>query len=78
MCARRPDLPQRHWGDYMRGDAGEAFPFVRRRGPLALIGLSTSLPTAPLAATGRLDGDQLARLGELLARSDASGCSASC
>ena len=51
----------------MRGDDGESFPFVRRRGPLALIGLSTSLPTLPLAATGRLHGDQLARLGAVLA-----------
>ena len=59
-------LPGRHWGDYMRGDAGEEFPFVRRRGPLALIGLSTSLPTLPLAATGRLTGEQLARLGDVL------------
>lgn len=58
----------RDWGDYMRGDSGEHFPFVRRRGPLALIGLSTSLPTLPLAATGRLHGDQLARLGEVLDR----------
>jgi 3',5'-cyclic AMP phosphodiesterase CpdA len=58
---------ERHWADFMRGDAGESFPFVRRRGPLALIGLSTSLPTLPLAATGRLHGDQLARLGDLLA-----------
>jgi len=58
----------RHWRDFMRGDLGETFPFVRRRGPLALIGLSTSLPTAPLAATGHLHSDQIARLGELLAR----------
>jgi 3',5'-cyclic AMP phosphodiesterase CpdA len=58
----------RHWAEYMQGDLGEAFPFVRRRGPLALIGLSTSLPTLPLAATGRLHGDQLARLGGLLSR----------
>ena len=58
---------QRDWGDYMRGDQSEQFPFVRRRGPIALVGLSTSLPTLPLAATGRLHGDQLARLGEILA-----------
>lgn len=54
------------WGDYMRGDGGESFPFMRRRGPVALIGLSTSLPTLPLAATGRLHGGQLDRLGGLL------------
>jgi 3',5'-cyclic AMP phosphodiesterase CpdA len=59
---------ERHWADFMRGDDGESFPFVRRRGPLALIGLSTSLPTLPLAATGRLHGDQLAHLGELLTK----------
>lgn len=59
---------ERNWGDYMRGDIGESFPFVRRRGPLALVGLSTSLPTLPLAATGRLHGDQLVRLGEVLTK----------
>lgn len=57
---------QRDWGDYMRGDAGEGFPFVRRRGSVALIGLSTALPTLPLAATGRLHGNQLARLDDVL------------
>ena len=62
------DFADRHWGDFMRGDLGETFPFVRRRGPLALIGLSTSLPTAPLAATGHLHGDQIPRLGKLLAK----------
>jgi 3',5'-cyclic AMP phosphodiesterase CpdA len=61
------DFAQRHWDDYMRGDTGDNFPFVRRRGPLALVGLSTSLPTLPLAATGRLHSDQLVRLGPLLA-----------
>jgi 3',5'-cyclic AMP phosphodiesterase CpdA len=55
-----------HWGPFMQGDAGENFPFVRRRGPVALIGLSTSLPTLPLAATGRLHSEQLSRLGPLL------------
>src|SRR5215510_5994700 len=57
-----------HWGDYMRGDDGAAFPFVRRRGPLAIVALTTSLPTGPFMATGRLGGEQLARLGEILAR----------
>jgi 3',5'-cyclic AMP phosphodiesterase CpdA len=54
----------------MRGDdsAMTAFPFLRRRGPLALIGLSTAVPTAPFMATGRLGGDQLARLAETLDR----------
>ena len=69
LCARGRRHSRRGTGaTFMRGDAGESFPFVRRRGPVALIGLSTSLPTLPLAATGRLHGDQLARLGELLAK----------
>jgi len=59
-------LEQRHWGDYMRGDGGESFPFVRRRGPVGLIGLSTSLPTLPLSATGRLHGGQVEKLGAIL------------
>jgi 3',5'-cyclic AMP phosphodiesterase CpdA len=55
-----------HWTEYMRGDDEIAFPFLRRRGPLALIGLSSAVPTAPFMATGRLGGEQIARLGELL------------
>jgi len=58
---------QREWGAYMRGDELESFPFVRRRGNVALIGLSSALPTAPFMATGRLGADQLARIEELLA-----------
>ena len=55
------------WGDYMRGDAGEAFPFVRRRGPVALVGLSTAVPTPPFMATGALGAEQLRRLADVLA-----------
>src|SRR5258705_10235507 len=47
---------QTYWGDFMRGDANRTqhehrFPFVRRRGPLALIGLSSAVPTPPFMAT---------------------------
>jgi 3',5'-cyclic AMP phosphodiesterase CpdA len=59
---------ERYWGEYMRGDDGGAFPFVRRRRPLALIGLSSAVPTAPFMATGRLGAEQIARLTELLER----------
>jgi 3',5'-cyclic AMP phosphodiesterase CpdA len=58
--------PEQYWGDSMRGDAGESFPFVRRRRKVALVGLSTSLPTLPLAATGRLHSGQLKKLGPIL------------
>src|SRR5262245_47999889 len=59
--------PQRHWGDYMRGDrTGEDFPFVRRRGPVALIGVTSAVPTPPFRATGRVGERQLARVAALL------------
>jgi 3',5'-cyclic AMP phosphodiesterase CpdA len=56
------------FADYFRTDeAGEAkFPSLRRRGPLALISLSTAVPTAPLFATGTLGRAQLEALQTLL------------
>jgi len=70
------------WGDYMRegqsaggAPAGSAlFPFVRHRGPLVLIGLSTAVPTGPFMATGRIGGEQLKRLDDLLARLAGAQC----
>src|ERR1700675_4481035 len=59
--------PAKFWGDYMRGDDGlDRFPFVRRRGEIALIALSTGLPTAPLLATGCLGNRQLSRFADML------------
>ena len=59
------------FGDYLRGDAGSIgtpFPFLRRRGPLALIGISSAVPTAPLMATGTLGRTQLEALDHMLAQ----------
>jgi 3',5'-cyclic AMP phosphodiesterase CpdA len=66
----------RHWGEFLRGDSDNApaFPFVRRRGPLALVGVSTAVPTPPFMATGLLGADQLARLGETLAALAREAC----
>jgi 3',5'-cyclic AMP phosphodiesterase CpdA len=63
------------WAEYMAGDAPgkEMFPFVRRRGPVALIGVSTALPTLPFLATGQVGKAQLARLGEILPALDREG-----
>jgi 3',5'-cyclic AMP phosphodiesterase CpdA len=67
------------WGDYMREDDSLAtldqvdFPFVRKRGPLALVGLSSAIPTAPFMATGRLGPIQLGRLADILAALGAEG-----
>jgi 3',5'-cyclic AMP phosphodiesterase CpdA len=57
---------QAHWGNYMRGDDGQGFPFLRRRGNVALIGLSSAVPTAPLLGTGRLGKEQISRLACVL------------
>ncbi|MSO67178.1 MAG: metallophosphoesterase [Pseudolabrys sp.] len=57
----------RQWGAQMSDDDGIAgFPFLRRRGPLALIGVTSGVPTAPLLATGWLGTAQLAGLAETL------------
>jgi 3',5'-cyclic AMP phosphodiesterase CpdA len=56
------------WAPYMIGDDGSVgFPYVRRRGPLALIGLSTAVATPLFMATGRLGQAQLLRLDQTLA-----------
>ena len=62
------------WKEYIAGDepaqktsiAGAAFPYLRRRGDLAIIGLSTAIPTAPFLATGRLGKAQLMEFEHLL------------
>lgn len=46
---------------------GEAFPFVRRFGAIALIGTSTAIPTAPFLSSGKLRARQRQALGRLLA-----------
>jgi len=68
------------WDSYMTGDGGPAvpdasehFPYLRRRGPLALIGLSTAAPMPAHMAAGRLGAGQLARLDALLAATGAEG-----
>jgi len=55
------------WAPFMRGDDGSAgFPYLRRRGPFSLIGVSSAVPSPPLLATGHLGSEQRARLAELL------------
>lgn len=65
------------WAAYMRSDAAGAksapkstdgFPFVRRFGRVAVIGLCTALPTPPFFAAGYLGEFQRDALAELLER----------
>ncbi len=59
--------PAASWNEYMRGDDGlQGFPFVRRRAGVALIALSSALPTGLLMATGRLGDSQLSQLAQAL------------
>lgn len=61
------------WRPWMSGDDGspvdgaEAFPFVRLRGPVAFVGLSTAVPTPVFMASGRLGSEQLKRTESVLA-----------
>jgi len=67
------------WAAWMAGDGGAPprgpgdFPFLRRRGPIALVGLTTALPTPTFFATGRLGGAQIERCEEMLRRLGAEG-----
>src|SRR5271163_4164014 len=56
--------PATFWGDFMRGDDGvDRFPFLCQRGDVALIALSSGVPTGPFMATGRLGRTHPARPG---------------
>jgi 3',5'-cyclic AMP phosphodiesterase CpdA len=63
------------WRSYMRGDdqpdgrtprGAEDYPWVRVRDSVAVIGVSTAVPTLPFLATGIVGKAQLARLEALL------------
>lgn len=72
MRATLPLIP-RYWAPWFTGDhepppqsLDEAFPFVRRRGRVALIGVNSGVPKPPFLATGTLGHRQLADLAETL------------
>ena len=57
------------WAPYMTGDdrsLAAGFPFVRVREPVALVGISSAVATAPLMATGRIGAPQAEALAETL------------
>jgi 3',5'-cyclic AMP phosphodiesterase CpdA len=55
-------------GDGSRDAPGDGlrFPFLRRIGPVAIIGVNSAVPTPPLIASGRVGPHQRARLAEVL------------
>lgn len=56
------------WGASFAGAPPHGFPFVRRVGPLALIGLNSAIPTRPLVAAGKIGREQLGDLRDGLLR----------
>lgn len=55
--------------DYISGDDGvPGFPYLRRRGNVAIIGVSSAVPTPWFMATGRIGEAQLERLARVLER----------
>lgn len=59
------------WKPYFQGDNATmkeavTFPYVRKRGALAIIALSTALPTPPFMATGTLGKTQIEQASEKL------------
>ena len=69
----------RSWGAWMTGDGlaapadRHAFPYMRVRGKVALIGVSTARATAPFMANGFFREDQSHRLGALLDKAAGHG-----
>jgi len=56
------------WAAYMTADAGEAggWPYVRRRGDVAIVGASSAVATGPFMATGSFSEEQAERLSAAL------------
>ncbi|KAA0972040.1 metallophosphoesterase [Aureimonas fodinaquatilis] len=68
----------REWDAYMRGDAGleqndKRFPYMRIRGPVAIIGTSSAEATVPFMATGSFRRKQALATARLLAQARGLG-----
>jgi 3',5'-cyclic AMP phosphodiesterase CpdA len=66
------------WAPYATGDHGTPpgrviFPFLRRRGPVAIIALSSARASAPFMATGHVDSSVLPALHDELMRARRDG-----
>ena len=59
----------RYLAPWMTSDSGryEGFPYVRLSGPLALVGLSSAIPTAPFMASGTLGPEQREKFSQIMA-----------
>lgn len=63
----RGDRGVTRWAHYMGGEEHSlAFPFMRRVGPLAIIGINSAEETPPFVAAGKVGKDQLIVVSEML------------
>jgi 3',5'-cyclic AMP phosphodiesterase CpdA len=73
------DKSTKAWGDWMWGDGEKlparrgAFPYMRRRGNCAIIGVSSARATAPFMASGYFGSSQAGRLAAMLERARDEG-----
>ncbi len=73
------DKAVKAWGSYMAGDGKRppkdrhAFPFVRERGPIALVGVSSARATAPFLASGYFTKKQAKATRRLLEEAGKKG-----
>lgn len=59
---------------YATGDDGAAgYPYMRVRGPIAVVGLSSAIPRPMFVASGRIGAAQMARAEAMLAEAGAQG-----
>lgn len=61
------------WRSWLGDDDGQTFPFVRCRGPIAFLNLSSAVSTAVHSAQGRLGEAQIARLAHALKAAGEAG-----
>jgi 3',5'-cyclic AMP phosphodiesterase CpdA len=74
LVALKPDEGPPRWARWMQGDVKRtAFPFVRIRDAIALVGVDTAVPTPLFRATGHVGADQIALLRTQLAELGARG-----
>lgn len=62
------------WSAYMQGDNKEvSFPYFRKRGAIAIIGMSSSVPSMPLQAIGAVSALQYTQAANMLDQAQQAG-----
>ena len=63
------DYALEKWSRWMQDDEGQTgFPYLHRRGPVDIVGLSSAVVTLPAISSGRIGQEQLQRTEALLTR----------